>query len=183
MGEVTRYESTLCDGQGHPACTAGLVEQPDGDWVLYDDHRREIERKGAGMTVDLDAVRERHHKMPYGEEAFICEHCHVGDCSEEPYGFWPCDAIQLADEIERLRTENEGLATEVKRWREGESTIKLAFAEDEIERLREAGFDVIERIEAWEAAVRKIIGGREIAHGMDLTQLRAALDTEGGGGG
>jgi len=47
MSEITRYESTLCDGadfdgQGHLDCTAGLVEQPDGDWVLYDDHRAAV---------------------------------------------------------------------------------------------------------------------------------------------
>lgn len=47
---------------------------------------------------------------------------------------------------------------------------------DQIAKLREAGFDIIQRIEAWEVAVRTIIGGREIEHGMDLTQLRAALE-------
>jgi hypothetical protein len=45
--DPTRYESTLCegadfDGQGHADCTAGLVEQPDGDWVLYADHRAAV---------------------------------------------------------------------------------------------------------------------------------------------
>ena len=54
-------------------------------------------------------------------------------------------------------------------------------AADEIERLRAAGFDVIERIEAWEAAVRTIIG-RDAEHGMDLTRLRAALHTNDGEG-
>ncbi len=45
----------------------------------------------------------------------------------------------------------------------------------ENEALRAAGFDIIERIEEWETAIRKIIGGREVEHGMDLTQLRTAL--------
>jgi len=43
--------------------------------------------------------------------------------------------------------------------------------------LQAAARDVIERIEAWEAAVRTVIG-RDAKHGMDLTQLRAALDAE-----
>ena len=57
----------------------------------------------------------------------------------------------------------------------GESHAEM---KEEIEQLRAAGFDVIQRIEAWEAAVRTIIG-RTPGHGMDLTQLRAALPTEG----
>ena len=65
----------------------------------------------------------------------------------------------LIREIERLRENIDGLDA-MEEW---------------VRRLRAAGFDIIQRIEAWEAAVRSVIGEREFAHGMDLTQLRAAL--------
>lgn len=35
--------------------------------------------------------------------------------------------------------------------------------------------DIIQRIESWEAAVRQVIGGREIQHGMDLSAARSEL--------
>jgi len=62
--------------------------------------------------IDLEKVRERHHKIPYGATAFICEECHVGDCSEEPYGFWPCDAIKLAAELQDIRDSEQTILAE-----------------------------------------------------------------------
>ena len=72
MGEVTRYESTLCDGadfdgQGHADCTAGLVEQPDGDWVLYDDHRQEVTRQREALEGVKAAWAKIAHGFSYEE--------------------------------------------------------------------------------------------------------------------
>ncbi len=33
--------------------------------------------------------------------------------------------------------------------------------------------DIEQRIETWETAVRKVIGGREVKHGMDLSRARS----------
>ena len=56
----------------------------------------------------------------------------------------------------------------------GECLGKNRKLEAENKRLRVAVLDVIQRIEAWEDVVRTIIGCVP-GHGMDLTQLRAAL--------
>jgi hypothetical protein len=72
------------------------------------------------------------------------------------------DAIQGADEHDRLTAQ----------VRAGEATRFRLF--EEIVQLREAGFDIVQRIEEWEVAVKMIIGHAP-GHGMDLTQLRAAL--------
>jgi hypothetical protein len=82
--------------------------------------------------------------------------------------------FRLAEEVERYAV---GVCEVCKHAYVGQK-LSAGCAHCELERLRAAGFDVIERIEAWEAAVRKIIGGREVEHGMDLTQLRAALPPE-----
>jgi hypothetical protein len=44
------------------------------------------------MPVDLDAVRKRHERYRHVDIRRDCKHC------DEPY---PCDVIQLADEVER----------------------------------------------------------------------------------
>ncbi len=83
MSEATRYESTLCDGadfdgQGHVDCGAGLVEQPDGDWVLYDDFREAVLAE-TERCANLDPV------------TVVCGFCRAGvdqGCRDRPGGMF-----------------------------------------------------------------------------------------------
>jgi len=102
------------------------------------------------------------------------DHNRSFNCISEEGGL--CFECLAADEIERLRAE----------MSQPRALLVEAFqaACNENVELRAAGFDVIQRIETWEAAVRTIIG-RDAEHGMDLTRLRAALhkNESGTGGG
>jgi hypothetical protein len=77
--------------------------------------------------VDLAGMRKPHRQYsPFGhDDDGYCVHCKL---------LWPCDAIQLADEVERLRVkvDSEGavLAMTVDRLGgmvEGRATIRLNF--------------------------------------------------------
>ena len=90
------------------------------------------------------------------------------------------ESAALHDDFDDLERDNAQHVTTM-----GEFADKLACSQREVERLtaelvalREAAEDVIVRIEAWEAGVRKVIH-RDVNHGMDLTALRAALDGQG----
>lgn len=85
--------------------------------------------------------------------------------------------VDLADCIKELGDDREQLREENRKLVAANSDLGVGLSDATVVnlRLREAAIDVIKRIEEWETAVRKIIGGREIQHGMDLTQLRAAL--------
>jgi predicted nucleic acid-binding Zn-ribbon protein len=59
--------------------------------------------------IDLDEVRKRHTRDEYQGKAW-CEHCceQVSQLDFESTP-WPCDAIQLVDEVEQLRVEIKNL--------------------------------------------------------------------------
>ena len=118
--------------------------------------------------IDLDAVRKRHRRemRDSGLEMYAA-------CLDRCAGFWPCDAIQLADEIERWRSSFDGYP----RHPGGLNANEFISAHNqmvidwrkEIERLREAlGFYADED---------------RYDEGMGGSVARAALHTEGGGDG
>ena len=125
--------------------------------------------------LDLDAIRGRHKLGTAHCDVMAVDH---GDDFGEHDD--RCDAIKLCDEVRDLRQEVEHQTDRAESYKTSANQYARRVAEGgiEITRLREAALDVIQRIEAWEAAVRTIISGREVEHGMDLTQLRAALNPE-----
>lgn len=75
------------------------------------------------MPVDLDAIRKRHWEREYAPEADI-----TSDCDECEEG-WPCDAIQLADEIERLWEEEKLSRSAISRQIEVNGELREALEE------------------------------------------------------
>ena len=60
--------------------------------------------------VDTDRIRNKHMRI---ESSDLCEYCTTME-DEIATVIWPCDAIQLAGELDTARKENERLREEIR---------------------------------------------------------------------
>jgi hypothetical protein len=82
------------------------------------------------MPIDPDEVKAVHYEV---ENSGADNYCWKCQCS------WPCDAIQLADEVERMREERDSAEDTLRNFFDDKTIQRpVGRAIGEIERLREA---------------------------------------------